>query len=163
MKDTNYLLGLGSSAENGHLFINQAIEHIQQKCGQLCGRSDIIITDGVDCPMPLIFHNAAIALASSLPPLSLLNSLLEIEQAMGRVRTVRNGPRTIDLDILWAENIVVNTPELSIPHPRFWEREFAVVPAMQAAKHAGWAESVIPKEVGTQRISFLSGSRFSTE
>ena len=70
------------------------------------------------------------------PPLALLDALAAIEAELGRVRTVVNGPRTIDLDILWIEGQVVDLPRLVIPHPRLHERAFAIVPLLEVVKDA---------------------------
>ena len=68
-----------------------------------------------------------------MDPLALLHHLLEIEQSMGRVRTVRNGPRTLDLDILLFGDRIVDDPGLEIPHPRLHERSFVLAPAAEIA------------------------------
>ncbi|MCY0868967.1 MAG: 2-amino-4-hydroxy-6-hydroxymethyldihydropteridine diphosphokinase [Firmicutes bacterium] len=82
------------------------------------------------------FLNAAIDVRTTLPPLQLLRALLHIETAMGRVRTVRNGPRPIDLDILLWGTRVVSDPILQIPHPRMHERAFVLAPLADIAATA---------------------------
>jgi 2-amino-4-hydroxy-6-hydroxymethyldihydropteridine diphosphokinase len=66
----------------------------------------------------------------------LLDALLAIEQRLGRVRDVKWGPRTIDLDILWIEGTVVDTPRLTVPHPRLHERAFALLPFLELVPDA---------------------------
>ena len=79
------------------------------------------------------FLNGAATVETSLEPRAFLAELLEIEQALGRVRAVPNGPRSIDLDILiWGE-IVIDTPELTVPHPALHERDFVLVPLADLA------------------------------
>lgn len=74
------------------------------------------------------FLNMTAGVETEKPPLALLRSLLEIEQAMGRVREFRNGPRNIDLDLLVVDDIEMNTPELVLPHPRMGQRAFVLTP-----------------------------------
>lgn len=72
------------------------------------------------------FLNGVMEVETSLSPESLLKELNVIEEALGRKRTVKNGPRTIDLDILYYGDEIVNEDELIIPHPRINEREFVL-------------------------------------
>jgi 2-amino-4-hydroxy-6-hydroxymethyldihydropteridine diphosphokinase len=77
------------------------------------------------------FVNAAARLFSELPLRDLLAGLLAVEQELGRVRSVRYGPRTCDLDILLAGAEVADEPGLSVPHPRLVERRFALEPLVE--------------------------------
>jgi 2-amino-4-hydroxy-6-hydroxymethyldihydropteridine diphosphokinase len=61
----------------------------------------------------------------------LLTRLKKIESELGRVKTVRNGPRTIDLDILFYANAIINKKGLKIPHPGVFEREFVIKPLLE--------------------------------
>lgn len=79
------------------------------------------------------FLNAAAHAGTQLNPRELLNRLLAIESELGRVRTVPNGPRTIDLDILFWGDLVVNEDDLVIPHPRLHERLFVLEPLAEIA------------------------------
>lgn len=63
-----------------------------------------------------------------LPPHDLLRELLAIEARLGRVRTIRNAPRVIDLDLIFYGARRIRTPELTVPHPRYHEREFVLAP-----------------------------------
>lgn len=77
------------------------------------------------------FLNGVIKLNTKLSPTALLGVLLGIEAAMGRVRRIKNGPRILDLDLLIYDNITLNTPELTLPHPFILEREFALKPLVE--------------------------------
>jgi 2-amino-4-hydroxy-6-hydroxymethyldihydropteridine diphosphokinase len=77
------------------------------------------------------FVNAAARLRTALPLDELLAGLLGVERRLGRVRTVRYGPRTCDLDILLAGEEVVDDPGLAVPHPRLAERRFALEPLVE--------------------------------
>ncbi|MEO7995526.1 MAG: 2-amino-4-hydroxy-6-hydroxymethyldihydropteridine diphosphokinase, partial [bacterium] len=79
------------------------------------------------------FLNMAVALESELEPDALLARLEEIQRFFGKVVTVKNGPRTLDIDILLAENEVIHTPLLDIPHPRLAERRFVLEPLSEIA------------------------------
>jgi 2-amino-4-hydroxy-6-hydroxymethyldihydropteridine diphosphokinase len=74
------------------------------------------------------FLNGAVAVDTSLRPRELLDRLLEIERALGRVRDVRWGPRVVDLDLLVYGDLQVDEPGLHVPHPRLHERRFALEP-----------------------------------
>lgn len=74
------------------------------------------------------FINACLAARANLAPLELLARLQAIETAMGRVRAQRWGPRLIDLDILYYGNVVLQTPELTLPHPQMRNRGFVMIP-----------------------------------
>lgn len=76
------------------------------------------------------FLNCAVLVETDLSPAALLGGLLGIEAAMGRVRTIKNGPRIIDLDLLLYGDVTVNTDELILPHPRMSERAFVLCPLL---------------------------------
>ena len=74
------------------------------------------------------FVNGAVLCETSLEPLDLLDFLLDLEKSFGRVRTIRWGPRTLDLDILFYGNRQTDLPNLKIPHPQMQDRLFVLVP-----------------------------------
>ena len=74
------------------------------------------------------FLNGVIEVETTLSPAALLGALLGIEAAMGRLRTIKNGPRIIDLDLLLYDDLNINTDELVLPHPRMLERAFVLKP-----------------------------------
>lgn len=79
------------------------------------------------------FLNAAATLATTLPPRALLERLQRIEADLGRTRTVRWGPRTIDLDLLLYEQRQIAEPGLTVPHPRMHRRRFVLAPLAEIA------------------------------
>ena len=99
----------------------------------LCSR--IYETEPVDCPPGSApFLNAAIELACTLPPLDLLKKLQHIEQILGRpLNHAHHAPRTIDLDILYYDNLAFTLPELTLPHTRITERAFVLQPLADIA------------------------------
>ena len=74
------------------------------------------------------FLNQVVCLETSLAPLELLGRCQVIEEAVGRRRTLRFGPRTLDVDILLYEGVESDSVELTLPHPRMWQRAFVVIP-----------------------------------
>ena len=74
------------------------------------------------------FINAAVQLDTTLSPHGLLDALIEIEQTAGRVRAQRNGPRTLDLDLLYVDGVQLDEERLTLPHPRMAERAFVLLP-----------------------------------
>ena len=82
------------------------------------------------------FLNGAVEVETALGPAELLRHLLEIEAGLGRVRDVRWGPRTVDLDLILYGERVVGTPDLEVPHPRMHERGFVLVPLAEIAPQA---------------------------
>jgi 2-amino-4-hydroxy-6-hydroxymethyldihydropteridine diphosphokinase len=79
------------------------------------------------------FYNIVLRAETSLKPLAVLHLLKKLEQQLGRVAGERFGPRLIDLDVLFYENLVLETPELTLPHPRLPERAFVLVPLAEIA------------------------------
>ncbi len=79
------------------------------------------------------FINAVAEVRTTLAPLALLHALQALEQQAGRERPYRNAPRTLDLDVLLYGDVRVDTPELTVPHPRMLERAFVLVPLAELA------------------------------
>ncbi len=77
------------------------------------------------------FINACARLDVTVSPQALLGVCLGIEAAMGRHRSIKNGPRIIDIDVIMYDDEEINTKELILPHPRMWERDFVLVPLLQ--------------------------------
>ncbi len=82
------------------------------------------------------YLNGALRLRTELPPVMLLRALLAIEHGLGRERSVPNAPRTIDLDLVLYEDVVLESPELTLPHPRLHERSFVLAPLAEIAPDA---------------------------
>ena len=75
--------------------------------------------------------NAALKIKTALPALRLLKALKKIEKALGRTKTARNGPRVIDLDILFYGDKIIKRKDLTVPHPRIFERQFVIKPLFE--------------------------------
>jgi 2-amino-4-hydroxy-6-hydroxymethyldihydropteridine diphosphokinase len=102
------------------------------------------------------FLNGAVVLATALDPAELMRALLEIERGMGRERVVEKGPRVIDLDLLLYRDRVMNTAELTLPHPEMQERSFVLMPLSQVA--GDWVHPVLGITVA-EMLWRLEGNR----
>jgi 2-amino-4-hydroxy-6-hydroxymethyldihydropteridine diphosphokinase len=91
------------------------------------------MTEPVGLEDPEWFINGVVLVESPLEPEPLLQSLLNIETALGRVRTVKWGPRIIDLDLLFYEQVILNKPGLILPHPLLEKRRFVLEPLAEIA------------------------------
>jgi len=95
--------------------------------------SSVWETEPVDAPGSQWFLNLVLRTATSGAPLEILDLLLGIEADVGRVRSVRNAPRTLDLDLLLLGDLRCEGPRLTLPHPRMWERRFVMEPLAEIA------------------------------
>lgn len=134
----NCVIGLGANLGERLSALRAACTRIAT-LGTIRARSRVWETDFVGPPemgaQPR-FLNAAIALETQLTGAALMQSLLDIEQSMGRVRAEKNGPRSIDLDLLWIEGVTLATELVTVPHPRLKERAFALAPLLEVAPAA---------------------------
>ena len=117
-------LSLGSNLGDREAFLNQALQRLETGGVHVVRRSSIQETEPQDFRDQPWFLNVAVEVETNLTPQQLLAAIQKIETGMGRQRTIPKGPRTIDLDILFYENLILKTPELEIPHPRLTQRLF---------------------------------------
>ncbi len=129
-------VGLGSNMGDRRAHLTAALEGLAN-LGTVVGGSPIYETEPVGPADQGPFENAVICLETELSPRSLLDGLLKIESDAGRERRERWGPRTLDLDVLWYDGIVVDEPGLSVPHPRVRERRFVLAPLVYLAPDVG--------------------------
>lgn len=130
--NTAYLL-TGGNMGNRAFHLQQAEQYIEQYCGEIVCSSSIYETEAWGFKDQPSFYNQALALKTTLAPDELMRRLLEIELEMGRVRTLKMGPRIIDLDILLIDDLIIGTELLSVPHPALPERRFALMPLAEIA------------------------------
>ncbi|HEX5044773.1 MAG TPA: 2-amino-4-hydroxy-6-hydroxymethyldihydropteridine diphosphokinase [Candidatus Polarisedimenticolaceae bacterium] len=95
--------------------------------------SSVWETEPVDSPEPLWFLNMVAEVETGLSPRHVLDLLLEVEREVGRVRSVRNAPRALDLDLLLLGDLEVEEEGLILPHPRMWARRFVLAPLHELA------------------------------
>jgi 2-amino-4-hydroxy-6-hydroxymethyldihydropteridine diphosphokinase len=103
--------------------------------GRVAARSHLYSTEPVGYADQPRFVNAVVALETELEPRALLEGLLALEREFGRDRLtgIVNGPRTLDLDLLLFGDVLLNEPDLTVPHPRLLERAFVLVPLCEIA------------------------------
>ena len=121
-------LGLGSNLGNREMNIQRALRLLATHKTRVGAISPLYETEPwgmIDQPR---FLNAVCALDTNYPPHALLTTLKEIEATMGRIPSMRYGPRLIDLDILLYGDQLIDTPDLKIPHPEMLRRAFVLVP-----------------------------------
>ncbi len=126
-------IGLGSNEGDRRALLRRAVEELRAS-GDVVGVSPLYETEpvgGPDGQGP--FLNLVVELATSDAPHRLLERCRALEVAAGRVRTVRWGPRTLDADVLLVEGWQVDDEDLTVPHPRLWERRFVVQPLADLA------------------------------
>ena len=126
------IVSLGSNLEPRADYLRRAIDALSRLPGTRFVRaSSVIETEPVDVPpefAALKFLNQAAVFETTLGPFEFSRRMHAIEDDLGRVRTVRNGPRTIDIDLIDFGGQTVNTPELILPHPRASLRDFVQTP-----------------------------------
>jgi 2-amino-4-hydroxy-6-hydroxymethyldihydropteridine diphosphokinase len=131
-------IGLGSNLGDRREHLMNAVRALREIPGlHVEAISSVYETAAVGPPQPM-YLNAVIRMSTSLSPFALLGVLHGIEDAAGRVREERWGPRTLDLDLLLVDDLVITTPNLTLPHPRLAERNFVLVPLNELnpeAKH----------------------------
>ena len=129
-----YFIALGSNLGDREATLRQAWSMLASLC-QSARLSRIYETRPMYVADQPLYLNAVGEAASTVEPPEMLASLHRIEQSLGRDRTreIRMGPRPIDLDILLCDSIIVDAPELTIPHPRITERMFVLVPLLELA------------------------------
>ncbi len=130
--DTAYLL-TGSNMGERFEYLQKANALIEQRCGKIVQQSAIYETAPWGFLDQPAFLNQVIAIKTTLSPESLMTSLLEIEAYIGRIRSVKLGPRTIDLDILMYDQLILDSPSLQIPHTALPNRRFALTPLSEIA------------------------------
>jgi 2-amino-4-hydroxy-6-hydroxymethyldihydropteridine diphosphokinase len=130
----NAVIGLGANLADRQAQIADAARRIDRH-HPIAAVSTLYECDAVGPPQPR-YLNAAVLLNGPIDPRALLTELLEIERGLGRERRERWGPRTIDLDILFAGDTSVELPELTIPHARLVERTFALRPLLDLLPNA---------------------------
>lgn len=126
-------LGLGSNLGDREKILQSAIDRLQSPEFRIVRISSVYETEPQGRRSQRWFLNLVAEAETDLFPRQLLGRVIRIERELGRRRLVAGGPRTIDIDILFYGNFVVETPELKIPHPRFAERRFVLAPMAELA------------------------------
>lgn len=128
-----YLLSLGSNIGDKAAMIGRAIERLREEGVHVIATSSLYRTAPFDAPPQDDFVNAALLVEGPNDPERMLEIALRIETMLGRERRIKNGPRTIDIDIIFAERAPYHSPRLEVPHPRWRQRRFVIEPAQEIA------------------------------
>ncbi len=145
-------IALGSNLGDSLSNLQEALKILAQTPSvTLQAQSSWYQTVAVGPPQP-DYVNGCVLLEVELTPQELLDTLLKIEAQFGRVRRERWGPRTLDLDLLLFDDLILETPTLQLPHPRMTERAFVLVPLAEIAPN--WIEPVSGKAIAqlVQRV-----------
>lgn len=133
---TPVAIAIGSNAGNRAAHVDWAVSRLREFVDGLLVSSYIetapVGVEGAD------FINAAVAGHTALAPRDLLERLLALETERGRVRTGKPEPRTLDLDLILYDNVVIDEPDFIVPHPRFRERAFVLGPLAEIVP--GWID-----------------------
>jgi 2-amino-4-hydroxy-6-hydroxymethyldihydropteridine diphosphokinase len=122
-------LGLGSNIENKEEYIKKAVTLLKDFC-TIKKISPLYLTEPVGFQDQDWFLNSVVEIETDINPKTLLLKVKSIERKLGRKKTVKDGPRTIDIDILFYGDLVLQTKDLVIPHPLIQERLFVLQPMM---------------------------------
>ena len=123
------------------------MQQIQLYCGSIVNESSIYETAAWGNTKQASFLNKVISIRTKLPPDDLMKKLLEIEQELGRVRTEKYGPRTIDLDILFYDALIYHSAIVTLPHPAIQHRKFVLIPLAELSP--GKIHPVYKKTINT--------------
>jgi 2-amino-4-hydroxy-6-hydroxymethyldihydropteridine diphosphokinase len=131
-------IGLGSNVGDRAENLRQAIRALKATPGvEVAQVSGIYETEPVGGPSQPDYLNAVVEIDTQLGPRAIFEACMTIEHALGRERSTEEhwGPRIIDLDVLTCGDLIVNDPDLEIPHPRLAERAFVLVPFSEIAPY----------------------------
>jgi 2-amino-4-hydroxy-6-hydroxymethyldihydropteridine diphosphokinase len=149
---TRALLALGSNLGDRRTYLREAVAELPD----VIAVSQVYETAPVGGPDEQgPYLNIVVELDTGRSPRALLELCRERERAAERVRLVRWGPRTLDVDVLWVDGVTVDEPDLTVPHPRMFERAFVIMPLRDVAPDlvpAGWVD---PPESDVRAIGAL--------
>jgi 2-amino-4-hydroxy-6-hydroxymethyldihydropteridine diphosphokinase len=141
-------IALGSNLRDPDWQVRQGMLEIDEIPDvSLVKMSSLYLTAPVGIVEQPPFVNAVVQVETTLSPHDLLRQLTEIEQRHGRVRSEKNGPRTLDLDILLFNEWCIADDQLVVPHPRMHERAFALVPLLEVAENVFIPDRGFAKEI----------------
>lgn len=127
-------IGLGSNMGDRQSLLQRSMHLLQkERVVTVTAVSPLYESEPVGGPRQGAYLNACAALETDLTPVMLLRRMLEVENKLGRVRKRRWGPRTVDMDLLLYDTLIMNTPALILPHPRMAERLFVLAPLSDIA------------------------------
>ncbi len=125
---------LGSNLEEPAKQLKKANKLISEHIGKVLKKSSVYKTAAWGLTDQPDFLNQVLKISTLLEPEACMQTLLEIEKQMGRVRTTPNAPRTIDIDILFYDDLILDKPLLTLPHPAIAKRKFVLIPMFELQK-----------------------------
>jgi 2-amino-4-hydroxy-6-hydroxymethyldihydropteridine diphosphokinase len=149
-------LGLGSNLGDRWSHLRRAVDQLRAGSAMpVTAVSSVYETEpigGSEEQGPYLNLVVELAVAPGVDPYRILEECRRLEAAAGRVRTVRWGPRTLDVDVLWVDGVILDDPELTIPHPRWRERRFVLVPLADLAPDLADAAAI---EISGGEVTFV--------
>lgn len=129
-------IGLGSNLGKRFKNLEKGIKILESLDWlKVMKKSSVYLTEPVGYEDQSWFLNMVIKAETNLLPSELLDKLLEIEKKMGREKSGKNGPRKIDLDLLFYDDQIINTKKLTLPHPQLHKRRFVLVPLLEVSRN----------------------------
>ena len=149
-------LALGSNLGDRVAQVADAVDSLAR--AGLVAQSPVYETEPIGGPGGQgAFLNMVVELDTAATPHELLSMCWRLEAAAERVREVRWGPRTLDVDVLWVDGVTVDEPDLVVPHPRMWERRFVLAPLRDLAPDLVSEEALAAAEGHLDRVGPLDG------
>jgi len=158
MPDTTACIGLGANLGDAPAALRGAIQALAALPGTQVLRCSALYRSAPVGAAGPDYHNAVAVVRTDLSPQDLLAALQTIEAAAGRERPYRNAPRTLDLDILLFGELALDTPALTVPHPRMRERAFVLRPLAEIAPERvdpAWLAAVQDQRIERLNTSWL--------
>jgi 2-amino-4-hydroxy-6-hydroxymethyldihydropteridine diphosphokinase len=146
----NVYLLLGSNLGNRLSYLQLAVQYINEQIGQITKCSAIYETQSWGNTEVPDYLNQVVLLQTDLLPHELLNNLLKIELMLGRERQEKWGARTLDIDILFYDNEIINDTDLVVPHPQLHKRRFTLEPLAELAPYL--VHPLLHKTISTLKI-----------
>jgi len=129
-------LGIGSNKNHPYFRINTVLKQINRiKSTNIVKKSSLYVTKPLGPQAQPNFINSVIEIRTSLEPIDLLDELQNLERLHNRKKTKRWGPRSMDIDILIYNNLIMNTDKLVIPHPGLEYRDFVLIPLYEITSY----------------------------
>lgn len=157
-----YILSIGTNIGNREANIAEALSALALvPKTELLRKSRLYLTAPQGFTDQDDFYNISVEVESKLNPHEMLGVCLGIEAGLGRIRAFRNGPRIIDIDIIFAENLSINSENLILPHPRYHERQFVLVPMLDLyPSGVVYGTDIMPyvKATHNQKVNLISNS-----
>jgi 2-amino-4-hydroxy-6-hydroxymethyldihydropteridine diphosphokinase len=144
-------IGIGSNIGDKYKHVSEALDLLKVNC-DIMDISSCYLTTPIGYKEQSNFINLVIKVETDLDPDNLMDFLLEVESSLGRTRSILNGPRKIDLDILFYNQEIINNDKLCIPHPRLQQRLFVLIPMSEI--DPDFSHPVINKTIGELANSF---------